>query len=57
MRPTDLFAYNSPAVTLVSESGLYALNLKSRKREAQQFRKWITSVCETLNNQTWRYEC
>lgn len=31
----------SPA--LVSESGLYALVTKSRKPEAQRFRKWVTS--------------
>lgn len=29
--------------TIVSESGLYALVLKSRKPEAQRFRKWVTS--------------
>lgn len=29
---------------LVSESGLYALVLKSRKPEAQTFRKWVPSV-------------
>lgn len=30
--------------TTVTESGLYALMFKSRKREAVRFRKWITSV-------------
>ena len=29
---------------IISESGLYALILRSRKPEAQQFRKWVTSV-------------
>ena len=29
--------------TIVSESGLYALVLKSRKPEAKAFRKWVTS--------------
>ncbi len=28
---------------IVSESGLYALILRSRKPEAQRFRKWVTS--------------
>jgi prophage antirepressor-like protein len=27
----------------VTESGLYALTLKSRKPEAKRFRKWVTS--------------
>lgn len=30
-------------VKLVSESGLYALILRSRKPEARRFRKWVTS--------------
>ena len=29
---------------IVSESGLYALVLRSRKKEAKAFRKWVTSV-------------
>lgn len=29
--------------TLISESGLYALVFRSRKDEAQRFRKWVTS--------------
>lgn len=31
-------------VTLVSESGLYALILKSRKPEAKKFRRWVTGT-------------
>jgi prophage antirepressor-like protein len=31
-------------VTTISESGLYSLTFTSRKAEAQQFRKWVTSV-------------
>lgn len=30
--------------TAVSESGLYALIMRSSKPEAQRFRKWVTSV-------------
>lgn len=30
-------------LTVISESGLYSLILKSRKPEAQQYRKWVTS--------------
>ncbi|KAF1049356.1 BRO-N domain-containing protein [Xylophilus sp.] len=33
-----------PQVNIVSESGLYALVLRSRKPEAKTFRKWVTSV-------------
>lgn len=29
---------------IVSESGLYALVMNSRKPEARSFRKWVTSV-------------
>jgi anti-repressor protein len=31
-------------VSTVSESGLYALIMRSRKPEAKTFRKWVTSV-------------
>lgn len=31
-------------LNIISESGLYALVLKSRKAEAKKFRKWVTSV-------------
>jgi len=30
-------------VTIVSESGLYSLILKSRKPNAKRFKKWVTS--------------
>lgn len=33
----------SRTVNVVSESGLYSLLLRSRKPEAQRFRKWVTS--------------
>lgn len=33
-----------PPRTTINESGLYSLILKSRKPEAQAFRKWVTSV-------------
>lgn len=42
--PSGLFNTRSPSISLVNESGLYALILKSRKPEAQAFRKWVTSV-------------
>lgn len=31
------------SLNLISESGLYALVFKSRKPQAQVFRKWVTS--------------
>ena len=34
----------NPNKLCVSESGLYALVMKSRKPEAKAFRKWVTSV-------------
>lgn len=33
----------SQKVTIINESGLYSLVLRSRKPEAKEFRKWITS--------------
>lgn len=33
-----------PQTTLINESGLYSLILKSRKPEARAFKKWVTSV-------------
>ena len=30
-------------MTIISESGLYHAAIKSRKQEAQKFRKWVTS--------------
>lgn len=40
-----LFAETSstPTMTLISESGLYTLILRSNKPEAKSFRKWVTS--------------
>lgn len=33
----------NPNKTIISESGLYSLILKSRKPEAKRFKKWVTS--------------
>jgi prophage antirepressor-like protein len=33
----------NPNVTIISESGLYSLILRSRKPEALRFKKWITA--------------
>ena len=38
------FNIGGRAVNFVSESGLYSLILKSRKPEAREFKKWVTSV-------------
>ena len=34
---------NAPTMTLISESGLYTLIMRSNKQEAKDFRKWVTS--------------
>ena len=34
---------NAPTMTLISESGLYALIMRSNKPDAKVFRKWVTS--------------
>jgi phage antirepressor YoqD-like protein len=40
---------------VVSESGLYALILRSRKEEAKKFRKWVTGVVLPAIRRTGRY--
>ena len=32
-------------ITIINESGLYSLILKSKKPEAKQFKRWVTSFC------------
>jgi prophage antirepressor-like protein len=42
-RLTVLFGKRAPSTTIINESGLYSLILKSRKPEAKAFKKWVTS--------------
>lgn len=42
--------------TLVNESGLYSLIIRSNKPEAKKFKKWITSVVLPSIRKTGRYE-
>lgn len=44
------------SVSIISESGLYALVLRSRKPEARQFRKWVTAEVLPAIRKTGRYE-
>ncbi len=39
----DIIEGNHRPTNLVNESGLYSLVLTSRKPEAKQFKKWVTS--------------
>ena len=43
-------------LNIVSESGLYALVIRSNKPEAREFRKWITSEVLPTIRRTGRYE-
>lgn len=43
-------------VSAVTESGLYAMILKSRRPEAKRFRKWVTSEVLPAIRKTGRYE-
>ncbi|WP_211233844.1 BRO-N domain-containing protein [Maridesulfovibrio bastinii] len=43
-------------MTMLSESGLYALIFKSRKPEAKKFRKWITAEVIPSLRRTGKYE-
>ena len=42
-------------VTIISESGLYHALLKSRKREAKPFRKWVTAEVLPAIRRSGRY--
>lgn len=44
------------SLSVISESGLYALVLRSRKPEARQFRKWVTAEVLPAIRKTGRYE-
>jgi anti-repressor protein len=39
----SLTSSRNPNVSIINESGLYSLILKSRKPEAKAFKKWVTS--------------
>ena len=43
-------------LTIISESGLYAAILKSRRDEARRFRKWVTSEVLPAIRRTGRYQ-
>lgn len=43
-------------MNIVSESGMYAAVLKSRKEEARRFRKWVTSEVLPALRKTGRYQ-
>ncbi len=43
-------------VTVINESGLYALVLRSRKPEARRFAKWVTSEVLPTIRKTGKYE-
>jgi prophage antirepressor-like protein len=46
----------NPNATVISESGLYALVVRSDKPEAKRFRKWITAEVLPAIRRTGRYE-
>lgn len=46
----------NPNATIISESGLYALVLTSRKDAARRFRKWITAEVLPSIRKTGRYD-
>jgi prophage antirepressor-like protein len=46
----------NPNVVVVSESGMYALVLKSRKPQAKAFRKWVTGTVLVEIRKTGKYE-
>ena len=49
---------NAPAMTLISESGLYALVIRSNKPDAKVFRKWVTDdAMWTLKRASFEAHC
>lgn len=48
-------AVQNREVTIISESGLYACILKSRRPDAQRFRKWVTAEVLPAIRQTGHY--
>jgi len=52
---TDTIRGN-PNATIISESGLYALVLTSRKEQARRFRKWVTAEVLPAIRKQGRYE-
>lgn len=44
----------NPNRAIVSESGLYALVLASRKPEAHEFKRWVTQRGAAADSQDWR---
>lgn len=58
---TLTFSYGRPGhgaqkINIISESGLYALVIRSNKPEAREFRKWVTTEVLPAIRQTGRYE-
>lgn len=47
---------STPSMTLISESGLYTLIMRSNKPEAKVFRKWVTNEVLPSIRRTGRYE-
>ena len=43
-------------ITIINESGLYSLILKSRKPSAKRFKKWVTAEVLPAIRKTGRYE-
>jgi len=48
--------HGAQKVNIISESGLYALVIRSNKPEAREFRKWITAEVLPTIRRTGRYE-
>ncbi|MGL1920708.1 MAG: BRO family protein [Hyphomicrobiales bacterium] len=49
-------ATNAPSYTLISESGLYKLLLRSTKSEAKPFQDWITKEVIPTIRKTGQYD-
>jgi len=45
-----------PSLTFINESGLYSIILRSRKKEAKRFKKWVTSEVLPSIRKTGKYD-
>jgi prophage antirepressor-like protein len=53
---TETFSSNTFRVSLINESGLYAVIFGSTKEEAKKFKKWVTSDVLPSIRKTGKYE-
>lgn len=54
--PTDGYKSNEGSIIYINESGLYSLIMGSKKKEAQEFKNWVTSEVLPSIRKTGKYD-